>query len=480
MDNNNQQQPGQQLPPPAPQQPEQMPPPQQQPVQPVGYPPQPQPPVQPMVGRPRRGGKIILFLIIILVLAAAGAGGWMYYKNSKKSAEEGKEQVDLSKLNANSVDPVERGQLFSNGNCEGTGSKKLGSTPMKKDDLSLILPYGRMTGHYVTPADFQYYWGKVQFGAPDMYEVRAPGGGKIVDIQYRDRALEGTRVKGDYRVVIAYSCTFLSYYDLVTSLNSDIQSQLPANWEKDKGHVVTAIPVNEGQVIGKIGAQPLHFGVWDTTKQLKNLLVPIAYNNREPWKMNTVNPLDYFTDDAKKEVEPLYVRKADPRDGIIDQDIESRAVGNWFLEDTNGYAGKFGNEGGKSYWLGHLSLARDYLDPDGWIFSIGDLLGSPQQFAIKEPSVTPDEVRTTTKTVKYSLHEWRQVDENGALYLGTSVPKSVKTAYGDFKGTLLVQLLESRKLKIEVFLGKTPEEVTDFSETASLYTRGDGATLTKP
>ena len=57
--------------------------------------------------------------------------------------------------------------------------------------------------------------------------------------------------------------------------------------------------MKEGQLIGKIGKQTLDFAVWDTEKPLSGFVIPEHYE-REPWKIYTANPFDYFTDEIKK------------------------------------------------------------------------------------------------------------------------------------------------------------------------------------
>lgn len=433
-------------------------------------------------------GVIVIFLL--------GAGTYVLVKNSSKSkqnktaktsttsaTQETGDQTGFNAADANSTDPVKKGMFLSNGKCTGQGSKKLGSAPMKASDISYIVPYGLLAGGHVTPIDHQYYWGKVPMGDPDMYEVLALDDGYLVDLTYRDRSKEGRKVKGDYRGVISYSCTFFSYFDLATSLHSDITKQLPEGWNKS-GHGKAndiKIPVKKGQVIGKFGAQSLDFAVWDTTKQLKNLLVPVAYNNAEPWKMVTVNPLEYFSDEVKNQILPFYLRKIEPLDGVIDQDVDGTAAGNWFREGTNGYAGVFayGAEGGGfDYWIGHLALVRSLYDNNGWFFSSGDVNGKPQQYGIKNPSVTPDKLDTGKGLVKYELAQGQHVDDTGNMWIGDKLPQgSLKFSTSQTQGTVLVQLLEKRKLKVEVFLGKIPSQVTAFTSAAKIYDRGDNSKL---
>lgn len=434
--------------------------------------------------------KKLLFVAIGVVLAVLAATPLLVNRAHNKAAERENEarrrqsqlQPPTQQQNAQdmgdgfSADPIKKGKALSNNLCTGTGSKQLTYAPMRAEDMSVIIPYGLMAGGHVTPIDHQYYWGKDQFGPVDSYTVLAPADGTIVDISYRPHNpslyADSNKIKGDYRVVISYSCTFFSYFDLATSLSPDIQAQLPAGWEQSNPYQhPKAIPVKAGQVLGHIGGQGLDYAVWDTARPLKNFLVPLAYNNAEPWKIVTVNPLNYYTQTVKDKILPLYAGAVKPKDGVIDQDVEGTAKGTWFKAGTNGYHGA---PGSSSYAVGHLSFASDTYDPTGYVFSTGDFQGQPQQFSIVDPSVKPEQVKVGSGTVKYQIAEWRHT-LNGQQWFGSS-PGDVKFSYGATKGTVLVQLLDKHSLKVEVFPDKTPGQVTDFTAAAVLYNRGDDAT----
>ncbi len=435
--------------------------------------------------RTQNGSHVLLIALVIVVV---GVVGFVGLKLSKKQSNDtardttnnaqprsgGSNKQDIG--DPTSTDPVTKGKSLAVGNCTGSGSKELTSLPMRTDQMSIVVPYGLLAGGHVTPIDHQYYWGKVQMGEPDMYDVLAPGDGKLVQIQYRSHNGQG-KVKGDYRGVIAYSCTFFSYFDLATSLSADIQAKLPKDWES-KGTTYSDIDVKAGQVIGKVGGQSLDFAVWDTTKTLKNLLVPMAYNNAEPWKINTVPPLNYYSQKVKDQVLPFYGRSLEPRDGIIDQDIDGKFIGNWFKEGSNGYAGGTSFTGG-DYYKGHLAIVHDLYDPTGYEFSIGSSSKGAVQYAIKNPSVVPDKADKTSGLVKYELVPISYVDGNGQPWMPFAPTKTVKLnpSFGMTAGTALVQMLDTRKLKAELFLDKTPAEVKGFTGAAVTYDRGDGSKM---
>ncbi|HSX31703.1 MAG TPA: hypothetical protein VLF43_00435 [Candidatus Saccharimonadales bacterium] len=413
------------------------------------------------------GFHVIGLLFFIVVVGVVGAIGYRVIHKDKKDPGTNSAQF--------SSDAVERGKYLSKNNCDGQGSKKLGSAPMRPGDLSTILPYGLVAGGHVTPVDHQYFSGKNQKAAPSTYDVLAPANGTLVTVEVRPKGNSTYDVRG----VISYSCTFFSYFDLANSLSEEIAAQMPAGWNtKNNGPMAVDIPVKEGQVIARVGGQTLDYAVWDTTKSLDNLLVQKAYSNYEPWKTSTVPPTDFYTDEVTASLLPYYVRTAEPRDGKLAYDIDGKAVGGWFKEGTNGYIGAFSEKdfSSMSYADGHLALIPDFLDPDGWVFSTG-AINHGSQYSIKSPSVAPDTLDTSSGIVKYELAQYEHKDETGGKWLGTSVPKTIKlSTTGPTMATVLVEMKAKRELKVEVFEGKTASQVNGFTSNAITYDRGDKAT----
>lgn len=428
------------------------------------------------IGHNQSGFHAVLLLLAIVVLGAIGFVG--YKVLAEDTHEKGPYKVGQygDKANANqfSTDPVEVGKYLSLNNCTGTGSKKLGSGPMRVADIGVIEPYGLVAGGHVTPVDHQYYYGKDMKSKPSTYDVLAPGDGTIVNVEVRPRN-GGT---ADYRVVISYSCTFFSYFDLANSLSPELDAKMPAGYKTKNGPQKVKIPVKQGEVLAKVGGQSLDFAVWDTTKTLKGLLVTKAYSNYEPWKIHTVQPTDYYTAELKAQLLPFYVRTAAPRDGKLDYDVDGTASGGWFKKGTNGYIGAFKQTefNPMTYADGHLSIAPDLFEPTSYVFSTG-AINHGTQYAIKAPSVVPSKLTSSSGAVKYELAQLEHLDETGNRWMGASVPKSLTlNTKGQTSGTALVQLTAKRELKVEVFSGKTPAQVTGFTSNAITYTRGDGAT----
>lgn len=210
------------------------------------------------------------------------------------------------------------GRDLCGGKCTGNGPALLTAAPMRPEDFSIIVPYGSVVGGHVTPIDHQYF-APADFNSPrDAYEVYAMADSRLVEIQPRTNE-RGT----EYRMVFSVTCTFLYYYDLVTSLAPDIKAVYDRS---DRGRV--DIRVKSGQLVGRIGGQTLDFAVWNTEKPLSGFIVPDHYK-AEPWKIFTADPPDYYAPDLKALVLSRSVRTDEPLSGRIDYDVDGRLIGNW-------------------------------------------------------------------------------------------------------------------------------------------------------
>jgi len=349
------------------------------------------------------------------------------------------------------------GRELAGDKCSGEGPGTLTRLPMDPEDFAIILPYGLVIGGHVTPIDHQYYSPTVFTSPRDTYPVYAMADARLVDVQPRD-----TEQGREYRMVFSMTCTFLYYYDLVTSLSPEIQTAY------EQGDI--DLPVTSGQLIGRIGGQTLDFAVWDAARPLSGFVNPESYRS-EGWKIYTADPLDYATPEVREGMLAKYVRTAEPRSGKIDHDRDGRLVGNWFEEGTNGYAGA-----GGEYWAGHLSIAPDYIDPTATIVSLGRYRGEPAQFSIPRSAPDPAEVSAETGPVGYDLVSWQyEMGETGRYWDRTgypaALPLTLANAGFSSQGCILLELIEDRRLRSEAFPGKTCSSVSGFTPAARIYVR---------
>jgi len=359
--------------------------------------------------------------------------------------------------------------------CSGTGPVDFAVSPMRDEDILILLPYGTLAGAHVTPIDHMYFEPADRSLGRDVYEVRIIQDGVIHSLEPRDVNVDNgeTRMR-EWRMEIAHTCTFISYFDLLTSLSPDIE----AEWQRTRGDGTSpwrGIPVKAGQVIGRIGAQTLDFGVYDYEIVLPGFIEPAHYDS-ESWKIHTVDPFPYFPDDVRTMLLDKMLRQVEPRAGKIDHDVEGTLSGNWFQLGTNGYAGtnRF------NYWDGHLAIVPDALDPTAWRFSIGNFsgeTGDARQFGIKGNAPDPRTVTPETGLVTYELVDWYYYDRNDDSVPGRD-PESllpgadIASRNGEFgHGVVLLQLGADGTLKSEVFPDKTPADVTGFTGAAKIYER---------
>ncbi len=419
--------------------------------------------------------KFILLAILVLFLIGGGISVvFLLSKNKEGEKFSGNANIENGRSTntttntANEPTIVESaaqkaGKELSNNKCSGTGPGTLTHSPMDAEDFSIIIPYGLTAGGHVTPIDHQYFSPKDYKSARDSYEVYAMADSRLVDIGPRttDRGTE-------YRMVFSMTCTFLYYYDLVTSLAPDIKAEYDRTFHDGRARI--DIPVKAGQLIGRIGGQTLDFAVWDTEKPLTGFINPAHYG-AEIWKRYTADPLDYYAPDLKALALSRYVRTAEPISGKIDYDVDGKLIGNWFQVGTNGYNGIVG-EGNGAYWAGHFSVAPDLYDPKGFIISIGDFGGEAMQFAAKGNAPKPETVSMETGLVKYDLVQWSYKKRDGAFWDRMTLTKDPEfVPQTNSSGCALVQMLENRLLKMETFPGKICASVSGFSSNAKTFER---------
>lgn len=405
--------------------------------------------------------KALLFLIVLLFLAGFLLGG-LFIQISRRGNS--LSQYVQNTIGVGLTEAEKSGKSLSNGQCVGNEKRKLTTLPMKYEDFSIIIPYGLVVGDHVTPIDHQYFSPAIFRSPRDMYEVRAMADSTIVEIQPRVKP-EYT----EYRFVFSISCSLFYYYDLVTSLSPDIKKVFD---ESDEGTFKKSlnIPVKAGQVIGRIGGQTLDFAVWDTEKILPGFVNPKSYEE-ERWKIHTVDPLEYYTDELKTQVLSKYIRTTEPVSGRIDYDIDGRLVGNWFVAGTNGYQG-LKRQRLEGYSKTHLAVVPNHIDPLVYMISFGNFNGQFKQFAAKKDSLDPTQVGIENGMVKYELFDFDYLTENGDRWSGLTFARNLKTVVGTVSnGCVVFQLVDTRSLKMEAFPAKSCRSVFSFSSQAVMYER---------
>lgn len=356
-------------------------------------------------------------------------------------------------------------------NCTGSGTVKFANSPMRIEDINFLSPYGDIVGGHITPIDHMYFEVKDRSLGRNVYEVRAIQDAVIYDISPRDISAETNKATPrDWRLDMGHTCTFASYFDLMTSVVPEIEQA----WEKylkvDRGDW-NGFQVQAGQLLGYVGGQSLDFGVYDWAIELPGLINPDAYAMREPWKTHTVDPFQYFPSEISEALLAKMTRVVDPRAGKIDYDVEGTLSGNWFQEGTDWYNGI--NQ--MKYWEGHLSIAPHQIDPTLWRIGIGFLDVDDNNFIINGKQ-DPLLVSSSSGPVTYELQRYMVYIPAKPDRRWWSEPYMEGDIFGvkifpDFFGTVLVELQDERTLHLEVFKGKHREEIAGFTGESRTYQR---------
>ncbi len=371
-----------------------------------------------------------------------------------------------------------RDRIFGTFLCSQHGTKRFTSTFFPTDLITDILPMGKVSAQsgHVTPTDHLYVHRSVPSGQDEDY-VLAPAEGIIVKItrfgsdKLLDRDDTSSPMVPDYRLILMHSCSLFTIFIHLGELVPDIASKtgdipLGGTWSSDKSR---PIAIEAGDPIAKFGQLSLDWGVHDAETTLAGFVVPEHYK-WEPWKIHTVDPFQYYDEPLKSALISKVVRKVDPRAGKIDYDVEGTIAGNWFKEGTIDYFG--GRSGAIGYWEGHLSIAYSYIVPSQVRISIGVDTEIDEEmycricggsYGVRANLPDPMTVTPETGLVKYELMSRRDAgrsDHVAKEQLGTTS-----------LGTFLVQHLGDRTIRVEVIAGKTPNEVSVFSDASLIYRR---------
>jgi hypothetical protein len=381
--------------------------------------------------------KHMLFLSILITIILLLSGCETYQNNSNNNKENIKDDSSFTTFNY---------------------------PPFDLDKVYYIIPMGDMIGSHVTPIDHQYYVSyDFQLGdsvAVDI-DVYSPGNGTVTSIQHMDVAAGDSPLPvDDFRITIQHTPTISSYYIHIDELSEKLSAVDPGLGK----YASVNVEVSAGEVIGKYGGS-VDYNIVDEDVELP-FINPESYEN-EPWKIHCSDPFGYFNDEIKNQMIEKCLRIDEPIGGKICYDIDGRLVGTWFEEGTNGYAGA----DPERYWAGHLSVVYDIVDPDAILISIGTFVDKADQFAVKGNSPDPANISVNDGLVIYELTDYEYY-KNGTLWDKKSLVQGLKLQNGEsIRGTILLQLIEDRKLKVEIVPGEIASQVTGFTDNAKFYER---------
>ncbi len=359
------------------------------------------------------------------------------------------------------------------GTCEGGGTTKLNTFPIDPKDIELIVPMGRVQDSHVTPTDHQYIipngtkGGSLITDEPEKYPILAPADGFIVNVELFKEPVENDYKKdpyaNNYLVVFEHSCDFYTRLIHIDTLSDKVNSQIKYdNPNSQHPYARTRIAVREGEIIGTVGPHSFDFQIMDTTKPVKNILSP---KNIDSWTFVTVDTFDYVSDSLRAQLLAKNLRKKEPLGGKVDYDQEGTLLGNWF---------KVGRDPDKreEYWTQNLSIVYDHLDESQIRISLGDFGGYPKAFGVKGNIPDPKDVTKESGVVKYELYKFDYYEVSGKVWNSISyAPGLIAKNTADLAGTVLFELTNDGKLKVETFPGQSAQKVSGFSAKALVYER---------
>ena len=359
--------------------------------------------------------------------------------------------------------------------CVGKGPGTITASPIAVEDLLYIQPMGLMAGGHVTPIDHGYFYTKAAMATPPRQTpVYAPMDGNVSTVTrtIRQNGLGNVATYDDYATTIEATCTFRVRFSNMVRFSGGLGSavgQLQGNETKNPNY-----PVKADELIGYTGP-PTAYGidVWveDDDLTLTGFVKLAQYTAAEAWKTHVADLFDHTQEPLRSQLLALDERDAMPRWGKIDYDIDGKLVGNWFRVGSGGYAGLSGMREG--YWDGHLAVVYDGNDPAQVDVSFGNYQGAARQFAVIGNAPDPATVAQSTGLVRYELGLIQTYSTpSGQLWDGKTYLPHIRTrASAGVIGTVLLQLMATRSLKVEIFPGKTADQVAGFDANAVMYER---------
>ena len=397
----------------------------------------------------------IVFIVFIVIVFVGGIILLINNGKNKQSFSSNKQSQGQSGEPINQSGQSSKYYSFTSA-CQGTGRKTLTTIPINLDIIRSVWPLGHTGGADVIASEDHDFFFKNLDTPPNSYTVVSPASGVIVMVnEHHTFAPAGGSSGAGYEVMIAHTCTEYSFIFNLSSVDSS---------------VVAGQPIVEGQVVGKVGgSHGFAFAVLDTSHP-NQYVVPEHY---EPLKLYGKNAFDYFSDNIKATLEAKSLRKVLPRGGTLGIDQDGKLVGNWQKVESGGFSNK-PNSG--DYFKNFLSFAYDFIDPEHLRFPLGDYLGQPRQFGVKNNGPDPATVSVSSGIIKYELVDYHyknettgQMNENSDSFDPTNVYKPVNDESAI--AVLLIQLTGNRTLKLEIFSGKTADQVSGFTNNAQIYER---------
>lgn len=291
--------------------------------------------------------------------------------------------------------------------------------------VDFILPLGNLNppGHTLPTDHIYFYVGFLRPGIRGV-PVYAPGDGTVQDI------IRGA--SPDVKLFVRVNATFMYYVDHVV-LDPGITS----------GTRLTA-----GQRLGTSGTSGfgVDLGVMNFSRTL-----PFITPGRYPGdSLHADAPLRFYEEPLRSQLYALVRREGSDKDGKIDFDLAGRLQGNWFHESLS-----IAESAQASGWSRHLAFVFDNVQPTEPRIALGGMLGMTGAFGIDASEPAFSSVSPQSGIVGYRLRRGGNI--------GAPLDGSVA-------GTLVVEMLDATRIRVEAFPATTIPPVS-FSSAARIYTR---------
>jgi hypothetical protein len=429
---------------------------------------QPAPSASPMAPKaPKvKSKKPLIIATVVVVVLLLGGGVFAATKLLKKDVAKSEQPTKTE--NKPSAD---MNSEFARQYLQGCEDRKVSFThsPVPNEQLGYIIPMGQMSDGHVTPTDHVYLAPVNQNAADNTTDVVMPADGTIISIGAMPAQYIGDKnqqvAPEDHRVIVQHNCQYVSIFIHVHQLSEKVQTAIGAKLKPNENKQMR-LELKAGEKIGKIGGSPVDWTLADSKTKLTGFITPELYN-QESWKIHTIDPLAIYSSSLKTQLETKSLRMAAPLGGKIDYDKKGALIGNWFREGTNGYQGASQDR----YYDGHLAIAPHHIDPQGVIVSLGNWQGKAAQLAVKGSLPNPATVTAANGPIKYELIDITMAAPNGSQLSGMLVKGAKVVHTGTVRGTVLLQVLDGEKLRVEKFPGKAATQVAGFTSAAQTYVR---------
>jgi hypothetical protein len=319
--------------------------------------------------------------------------------------------------------------------------------PVPLQQVDEYIPLGNAD---VLPREFGSFLFKNPYRPTPDIPVYAPCDGFILTVDKGSWTVENhdfselpVTAFDDFTVEISVASTARLWFGHIAVLSDSINRAIPG---LRTGNNRTNIPVKAGQLIGYAGFHPrLDIGMFDRVRD-NDFISPARYTDQyrfaQPWT-------DYLDPSLRQNIWSLNKRTAEPRAGLLNYDADNFLSGNWFLTGS-------GSNQDKSRHLAfiwHHRFTDRLTISDGYSLRDIDL---PYTWWLVGNSIDPDTISV----------------QSGMLKMEVAAPEAfLKMQDPDPAGTLLLEMLENRKLKIEWFEGQKPEEIEEFTPAHREYIR---------